>query len=305
MNKRIIITGATGLIGRNIFRKLIEKNFDLIIFTTDTKKSKEMFPEAIEYVKWNMSLTDDWSKNLNNIHAVIHLSGAPISGKRWSSKYKERILSSRIFTTRQLVTAFKQCKEKPKVFISSSAVGYYGSSLNNEFIESSPAGKGFLADVCKQWEDETAKAEILGIRRVNIRTGIVLAKDGGALPKMIFPYKLFLGGPIGTGRQWMSWIHIADLVNIFVEAIENENLSGAVNATAPNPVTMNKFAKTLGSILNKPKFFKVPSFVMKALLGEAASIILEGQKVLPKKLLDGNFNFQFSDVECSLKDIFK
>ncbi len=303
MNKRIIITGATGLIGQHLYKKLSEKEYEIIILSTDTTKSKQLFPKANEHINWNVLLTDDGLKSLKNIFAVIHLAGASISGKRWSNKYKKTILNSRVSTTRELLSAFKKCVEKPEVFVSSSAIGYYGSSLTDEFDESSAAGKGFLADVCKQWETEAAKAVDLKMRYVGIRTGIVLANDGGALSKMILPYKLFIGGPIGSAKQWMSWIHIEDLINIYIEALENPELSGAINAASPNPVRMNEFSKTLGKILKRPAFFKVPSFIMKALLGEASSIILEGQKVLPLKLKTGNFHFRFSNLENAVNDL--
>ncbi len=303
MKKRIIITGATGLIGQHLFKKLTEKEYEIIILSTDTTKSMQLFPEAYEHISWNVLLTDNFLKSLENIYAVIHLAGASISGKRWSNKYKKIILNSRVYTTRKLLNAIKECNEKPEVLISSSAIGYYGSSLTDEFDESSEAGKGFLADVCKQWETEAAKAIDLKMRYVGIRTGIVLANDGGALSKMILPYKLFIGGPIGSGKQWMSWIHIEDLINIYIEALENTELSGAINATSPNPVIMNEFAKVVGKVLNRPAYFKVPSFLMKILLGEASSIILEGQKVLPLKIKTGNFHFRFPNLENAANDL--
>ncbi|RJP71426.1 MAG: TIGR01777 family protein [Ignavibacteriales bacterium] len=303
MKKRIIITGATGLIGQHLFKKLSEKEYEIIILSTDTTKAMQLFPEAHEHINWNSLLTDNFLKSLKNIYAVIHLAGASISGKRWSNKYKKIILNSRVNTTRKLLNAIKECNEKPEVFISSSAIGYYGSSLTGEFDESSEAGKGFLADVCKQWETEATKAVDLKMRYVCVRTGIVLANDGGALSKMTLPYKLFIGGPIGSGKQWMSWIHIEDLINIYIEALENPELSEAINATSPNPVKMNEFAKTIGKVLNRPAYFKVPSFVMKMLLGEASSIVLEGQKVLPLKIKTGNFHFRFPNLENAANDL--
>jgi uncharacterized protein (TIGR01777 family) len=303
MKKRIIITGATGLIGQHLFKKLSDRKHEIIILSTDTTKSRQLFPDAFEHIDWNELLTDRSFKSLKNIYAVIHLAGASISGKRWGNKYKETILNSRVSSTRKLLTAIKQYAEKPEVFISSSAVGYYGSSLTCEFDESSAAGNGFLADVCKQWEVEASKAAELNMRYVAIRTGIVLAKDGGALPKMILPYKLCIGGPIGSGEQWMSWIHIDDLTNIYIEALENPELTGALNATSPYPVIMNDFSNILGKVLKRPAFFRVPSFILKTLLGEASSIILEGQKVLPLKLKTGNFHFRFSNLENAVNDL--
>ncbi len=305
MKKRIIITGATGSIGKKLCNELIKNGNDITVFTRNPIKAKSALKGASEYIYWNYENIDEWKSYINESYAVIHLAGSSIAGKRWNANYKKLIYESRIISTRNLVNAIEEINHKPTVFISSSAVGYYGNAGNEKLTENSKNGNDFLSKVCNDWELEAAKVEKFNIRRVSIRTGIVLDKGSGALKKMLLPYKLFLGGPLGTGKQWFPWIHIDDLINIYLYALNNSSIDGAINASSPNPVTMKDFSKRLGKILHRPYFFNVPLLVLKIAFGEAAESIVASQRVFPEKLLISGFKFKFDMIEESLKDLLK
>lgn len=305
MNKTIIITGATGLIGRNIVAALLKRNDKVVVFSRDLNKAKSILSDVTEFVKWDYHIPGLWQSNLENSDAVIHLAGINLFSKRWNDDFKKSILESRQLSTKNLVEAIKSCQNKPKVFISASGVGYYGDCGDNLLNESSTKGNDFLADVCEAWENESKQVEQSGIRSVQIRTGLVLSKEDGALKQMLPAFKMFIGGPLGNGRQWLSWLHIDDIVGIYLHAMDNHNLHGAVNAASPNPVTMKEFAKTLGKVLNRPSIFPVPKFVLRLVVGEAADVVTASQKTDVKKLLDSGYNFKFSDLSKTFKDILK
>jgi uncharacterized protein (TIGR01777 family) len=246
---------------------------------------------------------EDWVANLEAAHAVINLSGEPIAGRRWTSSQKKELRDSRIFSTQKVVRAIGQSKTKPQVLLNASAIGFYGPRGQSKLDESAQKGEGFLAELCQEWEEEARKAESFGVRVVNLRTGIVLSKNGGALSKMLFPFRLFLGGPLGSGKQIMSWIHIDDEVAGIIKALEDPTIRGPVNLVAPNPVTMSEFAKTLGKVLRRPSFLPVPGAVLKILLGEMSGMLLTGQNVSPKKLTDTDFKFKFTSLEPALRDL--
>ena len=301
--KHIIITGATGLIGRKLCAALNNSGHVITVFTRNIDSGKKILPFITRFVEWDYNKPELWIKELNSNDTVIHLAGANVFGKRWNDKYKEIIMNSRAVATRNLSNAIAELKNKPEVLISSSAVGYYGDQGNNITTEDSPAGNDFLADVCKVWEKEASIVESSGVRRVSIRTGIVLSTEEGALKKMLLPFKLFIGGPLGDGQQWFPWIHIDDLISIYLYALENKNLSGALNAVSPNPVTMREFAKTLGKTLHRPSLFPVPEIVLKLAVGEGAQPILSSQKILPKKLIDNSFEFNFPLLNPALTSL--
>ena len=305
MNKKIIITGATGLIGKRLCKALAEQGNYVTIFSSNPGNAAKIVPQAKDFIKWDYNKIEEWERFLENKDAVIHLAGASIAGKRWDENYKKEIFNSRISSTKNLVSAVSKLQNKPSVFISSSATGYYGNKGNEVLTENSNRGNDFLSEVCKAWESEAEKVEQLKVRRVSIRTGIVLSSDGGALKQMLTPFKFFAGGPIGSGTQWFPWIHIDDLVNIFLYALDNTLFNGPVNAAAPNPVTMNQFARTLGKILHRPSIFKVPLPALKIVLGESAEAVAASQRIIPKKLLDNGFKFQFEYVNEALRDILK
>ncbi len=301
---KIIVTGATGLIGKKLVSELLKRNNEVTVFTRSVKRAEKLM-NATEFVEWNPVNISAWINNLGGKDAIINLAGENIMGKRWDENHKRKIVQSRLITTRALVNAMYHVEQKPSVFISASAIGYYGFSEDKIFTEESPAGKDFLADLTQRWEREASDAEYSGIRRVSLRIGIVLDKNEGALSKMILPFKLFVGGPLGSGRQWFSWIHIEDLVNLFLFALENNRIQGSYNATSPNSVRMSEFAKILGEILHRPSLLHVPAFVLKLMLGEGAEYLLNGAKVLPVKTLASGFKFRFERIEEALADILK
>lgn len=305
MNRTVIITGATGLIGRNIVAALLKRNDKVVVFSRDLKKAKNILPDVTEFVEWDYHKPELWKNNLENSDAVIHLAGINLFSKRWNNGFKKSILESRQLSTKNLVDSIKSCKHKPKVFISASGIGYYGDCGDNLLTEDSAKGNDFLADVCEAWENESKQAEQSGVRSVQIRTGLVLSKEDGALKQMLPAFNLFIGGPLGNGRQWSSWLHIDDIVGIYLHAIDNPNLSGAVNAASPHPVMMKEFAKILGKVLNRPSFTPVPKFILRLVIGEAANVVTASQKIDVKKLSNSGYNFKFPDLIKTFKDLLK
>lgn len=301
--KRIIITGATGLIGRKLSRKLFEAGHQIIVFSRNASSAKNILKQDFVYVDWDYRKNDKWIESIASADAIVHLAGINLFAKRWNKSFKEEILVSRKETTKALVDAVKMNKAKPEVFVSASGVGYYGDCSDKLLDENSPAGNDFLAEVCKAWEAEAAEVEKVGVRRVSVRTGIVLSKEDGALKKMLLPFKLFVGGPLGNGKQWFPWIHIDDIVGIYYHTIENQNLSGAVNAASPNICTMKEFAKTLGKVLHRPSLFSVPEFALKIAIGEAGEVVLMSQRVKVDKLLGYGFKFKFENLEEALRNL--
>ncbi|MEO7674744.1 MAG: TIGR01777 family oxidoreductase, partial [Pyrinomonadaceae bacterium] len=238
--------------------------------------------------------------------AVIHLAGENVSGLRWTEDKKKAIRDSRVFGTRTMIEAFARLEKKPKVFIGGSAIGFYGDRDDDEMTEASGAGDTFLAKVCKEWEAESRRAEDMGIRTVLLRTGIVLSKDGGALATMLTPFKLGVGGVVGDGKQWMSWVSLDDVIAVINFALENEGLRGAVNVVAPNPVTNEEFTKTLGSVLYRPTFLPLPEFAVNLVFGEMGdALLLASTRVIPKRLVDANFEFKYTDLKTALEHAVK
>lgn len=309
MAKSVVLTGGTGLIGLEVFKRLKSKGYDVVVFARDTEKAARALQSAKKYVKWDALQSEgEWQKELDGTDAVIHLAGVPVAA-RWNEDYKKQIYDSRVLSTRNLVQAMSRAAKKPEAFICGSAIGYYGIQGYGESVaeltEESPAASDFLAKVCVDWEREAFAAETLGIRTVAVRTGVVLSTKSGALEKMLTPFKLFAGGPIGSGKQWVSWIHLDDETEIFLFALERSDVRGALNATAPEPVMMSDFANTLGKVMSRPSLFPVPKVALQALFGEAADVIAEGQRVVPKRLQSLGFSFKHPRLEEALRDILK
>ncbi len=303
MNKKIIITGATGQIGTKLCNALINRGDEITIFTRNILKGKRELPEVKKFVEWDYRKPEQWKSELNGKDAVIHLAGANLAGRRWSEQYKKIILDSRLTSTKNLILGMEEIDEKPDLFICASAVGYYGDKDEELITEQSPPSNDFLSDLCKKWELEASKAELLGIRRVNLRQAPVLSKNNGIIKEMKLPFKLFLGGPIGKGKQWLPWIHITDLINIYLFLLDNQNIQGAVNASSPKPIRMNEFAEAMGKVLKRPSYFKIPKFLIRIIKGELADSITASQRVIPQKLLDAGFDFNFKDVQTALRDL--
>ncbi|HOJ18673.1 MAG: TIGR01777 family protein [Ignavibacteriales bacterium] len=303
MIRKIFISGATGLIGHELVKKLFNRGDEITIITRNKAKNYDdfSFVSRMEQVEYNSS--DELTDLISGHDAVVHLAGTSISDKKWTPEFKKEIYDSRIHTTRLIVDAIAKTDKKPESFICASAVGFYGDRGNEPLRESSAPGNDFLSNVCKDWETESEKVKNSGVRCVNIRTGVVLSIEGGALTKMLPTFKFFIGGGLGSGNQFFPWIHHSDEVNIFVHSIDTQSLEGPVNAVAPDSVTMNEFARSLGSILKRPSFFNVPGFALKMIMGEGAQMITASQKVVPEKLLNSNFQFQYTPLKTALVDL--
>jgi uncharacterized protein len=298
---RILITGASGLIGKALRPSLEPKGYELIL-------ASRREPKDPQHVQWNpdTGFAEPDLSRLEGLDAVIHLAGENVSGLRWTEEKKKAIRDSRVFGTRSLIETFDKLKAKPKAFISGSAIGFYGDRGDEVMTESSAPGKTYLSEVCKEWEAESRRAEDMGIRTVLLRTGIVLSKDGGALATMMTPFKLGVGGVVGSGKQWMSWISLDDVVGIINFALENESVRGAVNVVAPNPVTNEEFTKTLGSVLYRPTFLPLPEFAVHMVFGEMGdALLLDSTRVIPKRLQDNGYEFRFTDLKPALEHAVK
>ena len=300
---KIVVAGGTGFIGIPLIQNLTAKKHEVIVLTRNPEAIRSANQLSVNFAKWDGRSLSDWTKQIDGADAVINLAGEPIGDKRWTKFQKGWILNSRIDATRIIVEAIKQAQVKPSALINGSAVGYYGDVPNGDVDESHPRGKGFLADVCGMWEDEALIAAESGVRTVMIRTGIVLEQNGGALKRMLSAFKMYTGGTPGSGKQWVPWIHRYDIVRAIEFILANDKLSGPVNLTAPNPVTMSQFSAAIGKILNRPLWAPIPAFVIKAALGEMAEMILTGQKAIPDKLLKAGFVFYFANVDEALRTI--
>ncbi|HIK41491.1 TIGR01777 family oxidoreductase [Thermoleptolyngbya sp. M55_K2018_002] len=305
---KIAVTGATGFVGTRLVERLLEEGHHVVALTRSKAHSDRVFPQSafpnVDVVEYTPLESGDWQQVLSGCDGVVNLAGAGIADERWTPERKQEILDSRKVGTEKIVEAIAQASPKPSVLVNASAIGYYGTSETATFDESSAPGDDFLAQVCQAWEAAAESAQTSGTRVVILRTGIVLGM-GGALGKMLTPFRLFAGGPLGTGRQWFSWIHREDLVNLILKALTDSSLSGVYNATAPNPVRMAEFCQTLGQIMGRPSWLPVPAFALEALLGDAAQVVLEGQQVLPKRTQEAGFAYQYSDVKAAIANILQ
>jgi len=297
----ILVTGGTGFIGSALTEELLREGHNVVI---TTRRRESVWFEDRGVLRWSPPALIP-PDIISNIDAIINLAGEPIAGGRWTAEKKQRIKSSRIDTTRAVVQSIRNVKNSPRTLISASAVGYYGPHGDEEITEETPAGSGFLADVCKAWEAEARKAEAEGVRVVITRIGLVLGPGGGVLSRMERPFKFFMGGHIGKGRQWFSWIHRADLIGIIRYILEHEEIRGPVNATAPHPVTNAEFSKAIGRVLNRPSWLHAPSFAIRLALGEFGEMLLTGQKVIPERIMKAGYKFRYPDVEDALRSIYK
>lgn len=296
--QNILITGATGFIGSFLTKRLLREGYSLIISSRGQNSSND----NVRYVNFTKLSPSEQDSLISECFAVINLAGESIAGKKWTPEQKAKLTNSRVDMTRSIANAISRCDNKPEVFVSASAVGFYGNRNDEILNEQSQKGSGFLSDVCNKWE-EAAKTAEQHTRLVIPRIGVVLHPKAGALEKMILPFKLYAGGALGSGKQYLPWIHIDDLVEMFVYVVKNDNIKGVCNFSAPNPSTMNDFAKQLGTALNKPSFMRVPEFVLKAILGESSSMVLDSQRAVPETMLQSGFKFKFPELQEALFDL--
>ncbi|MBW4423523.1 MAG: TIGR01777 family oxidoreductase [Nostoc desertorum CM1-VF14] len=303
---KVAITGATGFVGSLLVQRLHAQGHKIVVLTRKIAFAKKVFPSEafpnVEIVAYTPNASGSWQSVIASCDGVVNLAGEPIGEGRWTPERKQEILNSRKLGTQKIVEAIVNANPKPTVLINASAIGYYGTSETATFDETSLSGNDFLAQVCQAWEAEARKVKDAGVRLVILRFGIVLG-NGGALDKMIPPFKLFAGGPIGSGRQWFSWIHVDDLVNLILEALTKPEIEGVYNATAPNPVRMADLSQTLGQVMNRPSWLPVPSFAIEALLGDGAMVVLEGQQVLPKRTVETGFEYKHPNLQSALRQI--
>ena len=300
---KIIITGGTGLIGRKLSVELVNSGHEVIVLSRFPMEYQDIFPAGVKIKSWDAENASGLENLLSKDVAIVNLAGASIASGRWTSMKKRVIIESRVNTGRAISEAIERAQIKPKVLVQSSAVGYYGVQNDQIITEDKPAGDDFLSNVCIQWEDSSADVERMGIRRLIIRTGVVLDSDEGALPRMVLPFRFFVGGPIGSGQQYLPWIHLDDEVRAIRFLIENEKAQGIFNLSAPNPVTNAQFAHILGRVLGKPSLIPAPTFAIRALFGEMSTVVLDGQRAIPERLLQSGFTFNYEYLEDALKNI--
>lgn len=307
MEKRIVIAGATGLIGKKLISELIKKGYIITIFTRNTEAAKNKIKsDPVNFVKWDYTYhSDDIAGHIDGCHAVINLAGASIGSKRWNKEYKRILYDSRIDTTKKITEAIIKTVKKPDCLINSSATGYYGKSGEDVSSEEFKGGDDFLAKICIDWEKEAFEAKRYGVRVITLRTGIVLDKSEGALKKLLLPFKLFAGGYQGNGRQWVSWIHADDMVSLIIYSMENADIRGAINCTSPEPVSNKEFSKEIGRAMNRPSYFPILGFVLRAVAGEFAEYLTTGRKVIPEKALKSGFKFRYENIRDALENLLK
>ncbi len=301
---RVIITGGTGLIGRPLAASLARDGHEVIVLSRNPAATTGI-PKGAQVVAWDGSSAQGWGHLADGAGGIVNLAGASLAEGRWTADRKAEIVDSRVNAGQAVVEAITAARDKPAVLIQSSAVGYYGPRGTEIIAEDAPPGKDFAAEVCVRWEDSTKAVEALGVRRAIIRTGIVLSAEGGALPRMLLPYKFFAGGKIGSGTQGFPWIHMDDEVGAIRFLIDNPQANGPFNLTAPNPPTNAEFTQAVGKAMGRPAAIPAPSFAMKMAFGEMSTVLLEGQRAAPKKLLALGYKFRFTDPVAALRDVLK
>jgi uncharacterized protein len=299
---RIAIAGGTGFVGKSLSSKLLKLGHQVFILTRHVQQNKAK--DGLSYIRW-LSSDADPALELQEVDVIINLAGESINSGRWTDRQKEKIIESRLQATDEVLHIVKKLESKPKVLINASAIGVYGTSETETFTEEAQAsGNDFLATTVGQWEEKALQATDLGIRTVLCRFGIILDATQGALPSIALPYTLFAGGTVGSGKQWVSWIHIEDVIEAIVFIMEHDEIKGPVNFTAPTPVQMKQFGRTLGAVLHRPHWMPVPSFALRLALGEMSMLVLKGQKVYPSKLLHSGYHFRYRTLTEALRNIY-
>jgi uncharacterized protein (TIGR01777 family) len=301
---RVIIPGGTGLIGRALAADLVTAGYEVVLLSRNPARVSDL-PAGVGVERWDGRTADGWGHLADGATAIVNLAGENLAGGRWTSERKQRIVRSRVDAGKAIVQAIKASVVKPGVVVQASGVGHYGPHGDEKLAETAPPGNDFGASVTLDWEASTAPIEALGVRRVILRSGVVLSTQGGALPRLMLPYRFFAGGPLGNGRQWFSWIHIADEVSAIRFLMEYPEASGPFNLSAPGATTNAEFGRALGRAMGRPSWIPVPAFAMRLLFGEMATVLLDGQQVVPERLLDLGFTFRFPQAEPALRDLLR
>ncbi len=301
---KIIVAGGTGFVGRCIIPRLLAAGHAVRVLSRRPVDSSTIFPSGVSVAGWDMDPSSPWAAEIGTADAVLNFAGESLAGGRWTAARKRRLVDSRVIPTRALVSAMHVLQKKPRVFVSASAVGYYGSVGEGDVIEEHGPGTDFLATTCARWEQEANVATDAGVRVVNFRMGLVLGNEGGVLTRLALPFRLFAGGTLGSGRQWVSWIHGDDLASCLIHVLETPEVGGAVNITAPNPVRMGELSSELGAALHRPSWLHLPPFVLRLALGEMSGMLLTGQRVIPARLLRSGVHFRFPLLRDALADLF-
>ncbi len=300
---KILITGATGLIGRRVCQRLINEGRQVVVLSR--REPSDVGLVGVEAFRWEPMAESPPVACWDGVEAVIHLAGESVAAARWTEERKRRIRESRVKGSRNLVAGMRAAPRPPEALISASAVGFYGDRGDEILNENSAPGAGFLAEVCLEWEAEAARARELGVRVAVVRTGVVLSPSGGALEKMLLPFKLGLGGRLGDGRQWFPWIHLEDIAGIFLHALTSTAVDGPINGVAPGIVTNEEFTRQLAAALNRPAFFPVPLFALRALMGEMAGVVTDSQRVVPQVALETGYRFGYPNLEPALESLLR
>lgn len=301
---KVLVTGATGLVGKKLVTALLKKGHQVTITSRDEAKARGIFNEKVKIVTWSDYNTTLPQEAINGIDSVIHLMGENIGAKRWSKKQKEILRDSRVNSAKNIIKALVENKQKLKSFITSSAIGIYPVNLKEQLTESSFTASNFLANLCIEWEKASQNPEVVD-RHVAIRTGVVLGEKEGAMAKLLPLFKFFLGGPIGDGTQMMSWIHVDDLVNIYIEALEKETLQGPINAVSPQAVDNFTFSKALADSLHRPSLLLTPALPLKIILGEMSTVVLDSQHVYPERLVKEGFHFTYAGIDEAFRNLYQ
>jgi len=302
---KIVIAGGTGFVGRHLCQELVNEGHSVIVLSRHPEGSPASTNARSRVIQWNGRENGPWATFCDGAEVVMNLSGAPIADKRWTPARKRELVDSRVLTTRVLLASIAKWKTKPHTFLTASGVGFYGDCGREEVNERSPQGEGFLPELCQAWEGAAKQGEALGLRVLSVRFGMVLGHNGGALPKMAFPFRFFLGGPVLPGSQFVSWIHVKDLSRLMLWLITNPSINGPVNGVAPDSVTMREFCERLGQAMKRPSWFPVPGFLLQIALGELASMLTTGQRVHPQRALEGGFTYLYPMLPAALEAIFK
>jgi uncharacterized protein (TIGR01777 family) len=299
---KVVLAGGSGLIGRELMRELIGAGYEVVILSRSPEQLGDL-PSGAAAARWNGQSVGALVPRLEGVEAVVNLAGESIGAGSWTPMRKLSIRESRVRATKAIALALGRVDQRPSTLLQASAVGLYGPCGDEEVDESHPPGSDYLAGVCREWEAASSDVEDFGVRRAVLRTGVVLTTAGGALPRILLPFKLFAGGRLGNGKQWFPWIHLRDEVRAVRFLLEKKEASGAFNLTAPNPLTNGELAKLLGRIMRRPSFMPAPAFALRGVMGEMATLVLDGQRAKPRRLLDAGFEFEYPEIEAALRDL--